>query len=115
MQNSVFKGLLFAVPMASVLAQTTDLKMGAVYACPAVQATMQVYSCAGPGAGDLCDVQTAPSGRPAMRPGDSGDPIAAGLRADSRDRSMFRLKPPLPFSRCTGDPPDFDSRAWVPS
>ena len=67
MQNSILKGLLFAVPMASVLAQTADLKMGAVYACPAVQATLQVYSCAGPGPSDLCDVQTAPAGRPAMR------------------------------------------------
>src|ERR1700739_4397278 len=67
MQTSIFKGLLFAVPMAGVLAQTAHLKMGAVYECPAVQATMQVYSCAGPGAGDLCDVQTSPRGRPAMR------------------------------------------------
>jgi len=67
MRISILKTLLFAVPMASVLAQTTDLKMGVVYACPAVQATMQVYSCAGPGPGDMCDVQTAPSGRPTMR------------------------------------------------
>lgn len=28
---------------------------------------MQVFSCAGPAAGDLCDVQTAPNGRPPMR------------------------------------------------
>ena len=67
MRISILKRLLFAVPMASLLAQTTDLKMGVVYACPAVQATMQVYSCAGPGPSDWCDVQTAPAGRPAMR------------------------------------------------
>lgn len=67
MRISILKTLLFAVPLASVLAQTTDLKMGAVYQCPAVQATLQVYSCAGAGPSDLCDVQTAPAGRPAMR------------------------------------------------
>ena len=67
MRISILKRLLFAVPMASVLAQTADLKMGVVYACPAVQATLQVYSCAGPGPSDLCEVQTVPNGRPAMR------------------------------------------------
>src|SRR5215472_2302163 len=41
--------------------------MGVVYQCGAVQATMQVFSCAGPAASDLCDVQTAPQGRPPMR------------------------------------------------
>jgi len=30
MRISILKTLLFAVPMASVLAQTTDLKMGVV-------------------------------------------------------------------------------------
>lgn len=67
MRISISKTLLFVAPMASALAQTTDLKMGVVYACPAVQATLQVYSCAGPGPADMCDVQTAPSGRPVMR------------------------------------------------
>jgi hypothetical protein len=67
MRIPLLKSLLFAVPLASVLAQTPALQMNAVYECPAVQATMQVYSCAGPAAGDLCDVQTAPRGRPAMR------------------------------------------------
>src|SRR5579859_3767938 len=67
MRISILKTLGFVVPVASVLAQTTDLKMGVVYQCPAVQATLQVYSCAGPGPSDQCDVQTAPAGRPAMR------------------------------------------------
>jgi hypothetical protein len=67
MRISPLKSLLFAVPIASILAQTPALQMNVVYECPAVQATMQVYSCAGPAAGDSCDVQTAPHGRPAMR------------------------------------------------
>ncbi len=67
MRVSAITNLLFTVPVASVLAQTPALQMGAVYECPAVQASMQVYSCAGPAAGDWCDVQTSPRGRPAMR------------------------------------------------
>ena len=67
MRISFVRSLLFAVPVASVLAQTPALQMNIVYQCPAVRATMQVYSCAGPAAGDWCDVQTAPQGRPAMR------------------------------------------------
>ena len=63
----VLKGLLFVAPMASLLAQTPALQMNVIYQCPAVQATLQVYSCTGPAAGDSCDVQTAPQGRPPMR------------------------------------------------
>jgi len=66
MRFSTLKNLVFAIPVA-VLAQTADLKMGVVYQCPAVQATMEVFSCTGPAATDSCDVQTAPQGRPAMR------------------------------------------------
>ncbi len=66
MRFSALKNLVFAIPVA-VLAQTADLKMGVVYQCPAVQATMEVFSCTGPAASDSCDVQTAPQGRPAMR------------------------------------------------
>lgn len=62
----ILKYLLLAIPV-SVLAQTADLKMGVVYQCPAVQATMEVFSCTGSAASDTCDVQTAPQGRPAMR------------------------------------------------
>jgi hypothetical protein len=66
MHVSTLKNLVFGIPVA-VLAQTADLKMGVVYQCPAVQATMEVFSCTGPAASDSCDVQTAPQGRPAMR------------------------------------------------
>jgi hypothetical protein len=66
MRFSTQKNLVFAIPVL-VLAQTADLKMGVIYQCPAVQATMEVFSCTGPAAGDSCDVQTAPQGRPAMR------------------------------------------------
>ena len=67
MRISTLKTLLFVMPLTSLLAQTPALQMNVIYQCPAVQATMQVYSCAGPAAGDWCDVQTAPRGRPAMR------------------------------------------------
>ena len=66
MRFSTLKNLVFAIPVA-VFAQTAELKMGVVYQCPAVQATMEVFSCTGPAASDSCDVQTAPQGRPAMR------------------------------------------------
>jgi hypothetical protein len=66
MRFPALKNLIFMTPVA-VLAQTGDLKMNVVYQCPAVQATMQVFSCTGTGPGDTCDVQTAPQGRPPMR------------------------------------------------
>src|SRR5579872_1613438 len=48
-------------------AQTSTLQYGVVYECPAVQARMKVFSCAGPNAGDWCDVETTSAGRGAMR------------------------------------------------
>ncbi len=66
-RNLLFQTILMVIPVASVLAQTPALQMNTMYQCPAVRATMIVYSCAGPAAGDWCDVQTAPAGRPAMR------------------------------------------------
>src|SRR5215469_4075599 len=57
---------VFGIPVV-VLAQTADLKMGVVYQCPALQATMEVFSCTGTRPGDTCDVQTTPQGRPSMR------------------------------------------------
>jgi len=79
MRLSTLKNLVFAIPVA-VLAQTADLKMGVVYQCPAVQATMQVFSCTGPAATDSCDVQTAPQGRPAMRGKSPRQQVMALLR-----------------------------------
>jgi len=63
---STLRYLIFVIP-AAVLAQTADLKMGVVYQCPAVKATMQVFSCTGASARDTCDLQTAPQGRPPVR------------------------------------------------
>ena len=79
MRFSTLKNLVFAFPVA-VLAQTADLKMGVVYECPAVQATMEVFSCKGPAASDSCDVQTAPQGRPAMRGRSTRQQVMALLR-----------------------------------
>ncbi len=66
MRFSILKSLALTIPVA-MFGQTTELKMGVVYQCPAVQATMEVFSCTGTAASDSCDVQTAPQGRPAMR------------------------------------------------
>src|SRR5579872_1100046 len=66
MSSFVLRNLVFVIP-AGLLAQTADLKMGVVYQCPAVQATIEVFSCTGTAPSDSCDVQTAPQGRPAMR------------------------------------------------
>jgi hypothetical protein len=79
MRFSTPKNLVFAIPVA-VLAQTADLKLDVVYQCPAVQATMQVFSCTGPAATDSCDVQTAPQGRPAMRGKSPRQQVMALLR-----------------------------------
>jgi len=66
MRFSTLNSLALTIPIA-VFAQTAELKIGVVYQCPAVQATMEVFSCTGAAASDSCDVQTAPQGRPAMR------------------------------------------------
>ena len=52
---------------ATLGAQTSALQMNVMYECPALQATLKVYSCAGPAAGDWCDVETFSPGRPAGR------------------------------------------------
>jgi len=52
---------------ATLGAQAPGLQMNVMYACPALQAALKVYSCAGPAAGDLCDVETFAPGRPASR------------------------------------------------
>jgi hypothetical protein len=59
--------MLALFPAASLLAQSPTLQFDTVYECPAVQARMTVYSCAGPAPGDSCDLRTEPSNRPPMR------------------------------------------------
>ena len=53
--------------LGSLSAQTPTLQFGVMYECPAVQARLKAYSCSGPAAGDWCDVETFPRGRPSMR------------------------------------------------
>ena len=55
------KSLVFSIPLA-VLAQTPALEMSHIYQCPGGQA-FEVFSCAGPGATDACDVQTFQQGQ----------------------------------------------------
>src|SRR5579862_1274869 len=61
--------LIAALPLClgGLLAQTSALQLGVMYECPAVQARMKAYSCTGPAATDVCDVETFPRGRPSMR------------------------------------------------
>lgn len=65
-RNSILKGFLWAATLGLLAAQTPTLQMNVVYVCPAAQAVMKVFSCAGPAATDMCDVQTA-NGRGNMR------------------------------------------------
>ena len=58
-RNAILKVLLWTATVGLLPAQTPTLQMGTVYVCPSVQALMKVYSCAGPAATDMCDVQTA--------------------------------------------------------
>jgi hypothetical protein len=59
---------VFSLSAAAMLsAQTPGLQMNVMYACPALQAALKVYSCTGPAAGDSCDVETFSPGRPASR------------------------------------------------
>lgn len=58
--STILKGILCVLllaPFPTILrAEVTSLRAGAAYASPGVQ--LKVYSCAGPGATDKCDVQT---------------------------------------------------------
>jgi hypothetical protein len=47
-------------------AQTADLQLGAMYECPNA-ATFKVFSCAGSGSADPCDVEASVRGQPAQR------------------------------------------------
>ena len=55
---------LAASTMAS--AQTADLQVGAMYECPNA-VTFKVFSCAGPGNADPCDVEASIRGQPPQR------------------------------------------------
>jgi protein involved in polysaccharide export with SLBB domain len=66
MRVSPLKILLFAVPMASVLAQTTAFKMNVVYVCQPPY-SLKFLSCAGTKPNDLCDVQSFTNGQPFQR------------------------------------------------
>jgi len=52
---------------ATLGAQVPGLQMNVTYVCPALQAALKVYSCAGPAAADWCDVETFTAGQPASR------------------------------------------------
>jgi len=64
---------------ATLGAQAPGLQMNVMYACPALQATLKVYSCTGPGAGDSCDVETFIPGQPGARGKSPRQQLAAVL------------------------------------
>jgi hypothetical protein len=66
MRFSALRGLLFAVPIAGVLAQAPALKMNIVYECRP-PFSIKVFSCTGANANDQCDVQSFNAGRPFQR------------------------------------------------
>ncbi len=59
MRISAWNRFFLAVPLAAAFAQTTALEMNVIYVCPAIQASLKVYSCEGPAANNWRDVQTA--------------------------------------------------------
>jgi hypothetical protein len=66
MRTLPLKTLIFAVPMASVLAQTPALQMNIVYECQP-PFSIKIFSCTGAQASDQCDVQSFNAGRPFQR------------------------------------------------
>src|SRR5579862_9858487 len=67
MRISISNTLILAASVGSLLAQAPALQMNVVYQCPVLQATLKVFSCAGPAAGDMCDVQTSNAAQPNLR------------------------------------------------
>jgi hypothetical protein len=66
----------FLALAVGMLAQA-PLQVGGVYECPAVQSGIKVIACAGPGNGDLCDVQITTGGQ--LRPGKLPRQQVAGM------------------------------------
>src|SRR5579864_3651791 len=61
------RGVAFLGAIGVMLsAQTTPLQIGVLYICPAVNASLKVNSCAGPGNGDACDIETHINGQAAQ-------------------------------------------------
>jgi hypothetical protein len=58
--------LLLSLAASAATAQTADVQMDVVYECPG-SVTFRVFSCAGPGAADQCDVEVGVPGQPAQR------------------------------------------------
>jgi len=63
MHASTLKGLVFVLPMASLLAQTPQLELNTMYQCgPGM--TLKVLSCGGTANTDQCNVQPYTNGQP---------------------------------------------------
>ena len=60
------RSLLFAVPVASVLAQTSVLQMNVIYECAGAE-SLKVLSCNGRAGSAVCDLQTYKGGQPFLR------------------------------------------------
>jgi len=66
MRISLLRNLLFAVPMANLLAQAPAVQMNVVYECMAPY-SFKFLSCTGTKSTDQCDVQSFNAGRPFQR------------------------------------------------
>jgi hypothetical protein len=109
----ILKGLLFTGTMSLLLAQAPSLQMGAVYVCPAVQAVMKVFSCAGNAPTDMCDVQTA-NGRGNMRGKSTRQQVMSLLplchvqtEAEANAAAKAAANAPAPGSRPAAGPGGF--------
>lgn len=67
MRVSTVRNLLFAMPMASVLAQTPAFQLNTVYECQPAPISFKFLSCTGTNPNDVCDVQSFNAGRPFQR------------------------------------------------
>jgi hypothetical protein len=75
------RGIAFLGAIGVMLsAQTTSLQFDVVYVCPAVNAALKVYSCAGPGNADACDVESHITGQPNQRGKSPRQQVMALLR-----------------------------------
>ena len=66
MRGFTLNRLLFAMPLARVLARTPSVRMNVLYQCQPPY-SFKLYSCSGTNANDQCDVQSFNGGRPFQR------------------------------------------------
>jgi hypothetical protein len=105
MRKLSMPAILLAISGAVAIAQgPVVIQPGATYECPVVRARIKIFSCAGSGDADLCDVQTYFLGNPQSSRGKSSrQQVNSLLRFCHRQTAdEAKTMPPMPPPAAAG-------------